>query len=230
MFKRLPRILTTQTGTRKNTLLQFLLQSAGVPETEPPSHGNDLVEAGISIVRAGRENHEAHCAGSSTEVRFNPSPKLLQRCCRPSILAARYMQSEDPSLPNVAIAVRTLLVGGYDLDSGGERQPAHIEIRCQKPSVFGVQVQFLIAITEALEFSPEQMHDIEGLAIRENRKPVFVGRNSTDAQLGWQEFLLILGGEVPSWRAVAATYSSALSTASTNNRPAGTSGEAVANF
>jgi hypothetical protein len=136
------------------------------------------------------------------------------------------MQNEDQFLPNVAVAVRTLLVSGYDLDTGGERHPTHIEIRCQKPSIFGVQVQFLIAITDSTEFTVEQIRDVEGLATRENRKPVFVGRNSTDSQLGWQEFLSILGGEVPSWRAVAPTYSSALSVASINKLPSGTTGEA----
>ena len=136
------------------------------------------------------------------------------------------MPNEDQSSPSVAVAVRTLLVGGYDLDTGGERQPTHIEIRCEKPSVFGVRVRFLIAITDSSAFTAEQIGDIERLAAQESRTVVFVGPDSTDDQLGWQEFLSTLGGEVPSWRAVSPTYSSALLTASTNKLPPGATGEA----
>ena len=136
------------------------------------------------------------------------------------------MPNGDNSSPRVATSVRTLLVGGYDLDAAAERHLTHIEIRCEKPSVFGVRVRFLIAITDADAFSVEQVGDLERLAKQENRTPVFVGRNPTDFQLGWQEFLSTLGGEVPSWRAVSPTYSAALSTASFNKLPAGTTGEA----
>lgn len=136
------------------------------------------------------------------------------------------MPNEDQSAPSVAAAVRTLLVGGYDLDSGGERQPTHLEIRCEKPSVFGVRVRFLIAITDTSAFTAGQIDEIKRLGAQENRAVVFVGRDSTDDQLGWQEFLSTLGGEVPSWRAVSPTYSSSLLTASTNKLPPGTTGEA----
>jgi hypothetical protein len=136
------------------------------------------------------------------------------------------MSSGAESLPSVAIAVRTLLVSGYSLDVGAERQPTHIEIRCEKSSIFGVDVRFLIAITESTEFTSQQMDDIRRIGLAENRTPVFVGRDSTSFQLGWQEFLSSLGGEVPSWRAVSSTYSSALSTAATNKLPPQTTGEA----
>lgn len=136
------------------------------------------------------------------------------------------MPNEDGSSPSVAAAVRTLLAGGYDLDTSAERYPAHIEIRCERPSVFGVRVRFLIAITEAESFSPQQIRDVGRMAAQENRVPVFVGLIPTDSQLGWQEFLSTLGGEVPSWRAVSATYPSALSIAATNKLPPGATGEA----
>lgn len=130
------------------------------------------------------------------------------------------------SSPNVAAAVRTLLAGGYSLDGGAERQPTHIEIRCAKPSVLGVEVYFLVAITEATEFSTEQVEDIRRSATSERRIPVFVGGDSTDSQLGWLEFLSSLGGEVPSWRALSPTYPSGLTTAATNRLPPLTMGEA----
>jgi hypothetical protein len=136
------------------------------------------------------------------------------------------MPNEDQVSPSVPVAVRTLLVSGYALDTAAERHLTHIEIRCGKLSVFGVQVPFLIAITDQATFTPEQIGDITRVARQENRTSVFVGRDATNSQLAWQEFLSALGGEVPSWRAVAPTYPPALLTASTNKTPPGTNGEA----
>jgi hypothetical protein len=136
------------------------------------------------------------------------------------------MPNEDQVAPGVSASVRTLLAGGYALDTAAERHPTHIEIRCGKLSVFGVQVQFLIAITDAAEFTTGQMADITRLAAQESRTPVFVGVDATDSQLGWQEFLSALGGEVPSWRAVSSTYATALVIAATNKNPPKTTGEA----
>jgi hypothetical protein len=136
------------------------------------------------------------------------------------------MSIENQGPPNVSVAVRTLLVSGYELDTAAERQPTHIEIRCKKLSVFGVGIPFLIAITEESRFASEEMEDIVRLSQSENRSPVFVGVESTESQLGWQEFLSTLGGAVPSWRAVSATYTNALLTTSRNLLPPDTVGEA----
>ena len=136
------------------------------------------------------------------------------------------MSNGVESVPSVPVAVRTLLVGGYTLSGSAERQPTHIEIRCEKASVFGVYVRFLIAISEADDFTQEQMEDIRRIGSAENRTPVFVAGDSTNVQLGWQEFLMSLGGEVPSWRAVSTTFSSALLTAAKNKLPPKTTGEA----
>lgn len=128
------------------------------------------------------------------------------------------------------MAVRTLIVGGYAIDGGAERHPSHIELRCEKASVFGVRVRFLIAITDTEEFTSEQLEDIRRVAEREQRAPVFVGKLDTEVQLGWQEFLLALGGEVPSWRALAQTYASDLVVVSKNALPPGRTGEAWLQF
>jgi hypothetical protein len=133
-------------------------------------------------------------------------------------------RQEAPSV--VAIAVRTLLVSGYVLDSAAVRQPTHIEIRCSKLSRLGVRVPFLIAITDAASFATVQITDITALAMQEGRSPVLVGSESTDFQLGWHEFLSALGGEVPSWRAVSSDYAEALQTAATNRLPRNATGEA----
>jgi hypothetical protein len=128
--------------------------------------------------------------------------------------------------PDVATAVRSLLVAGYDLDDSGERHPSHIEIRCAKPSVFGVEVRFLIAVTDMDEFSDPELEDIRRAAKQELRVPVFVGNESTDSQLGWSEFLSDLGGSVPSWRAISTSYAGTLAVASQNTLSPGMSGEA----
>lgn len=139
---------------------------------------------------------------------------------------AATMTEEFGSGPNVATAVRSLLVAGYDLDDAGERHPSHIELRCAKPSLLGVDVRFLIAITDIDEFSESQLEDIRRVAKQEFRAPVFVGIQSTDVQLGWVEFLSSLGGAVPSWRAISPDYSGTLSAASKNQLSPGMTGEA----
>lgn len=136
------------------------------------------------------------------------------------------MLDDSCSVPNVATAVRSLLVAGYDLDDAGERHPSHIEIRCLKPSVLGVDIHFLIALTDMDEFDEPQMEDVRRIARQEHRAVVFIGKESTDSQLGWSEFLSSLGGAVPSWRAISPSYSEALVIASTNKLPAGMIGEA----
>lgn len=129
----------------------------------------------------------------------------------------------DPG--QIAIAVRTLLAAGY-IVTGSQRQPTHIEIPCQRVSRFGVDLQFLVAITASKEFSPDTVIDTRRAATADHRTPVFVGEYPTDQQIGWDDFLEALGGAVPSWRALAPSFQLDLLTAARNELPPGTTGTA----
>jgi hypothetical protein len=62
------------------------------------------------------------------------------------------------------------------------------------------------------------------------RAAIFVSERGGEGQVSWTEFVNVLGGAVPSWRALSDEYSSALTTAAKNKLPQGMSGEAWAIF
>jgi hypothetical protein len=125
----------------------------------------------------------------------------------------------------VAVATRTLLAAGYAI-SGVHRQPGHIEFKCERVSRLGPTVQFLIAITDQGEFPEDHVKDIAHAAVNQNRLAVLVSNSGGPHQLGWTEFLEIMGGAVPSWKALTDEYREHLQKASKNEMPSGLTGEA----
>ncbi len=133
--------------------------------------------------------------------------------------------SVQPSADVVAVATRTLLAAGYAI-SGVQRQPAHIEFRCERVSRLGPTVPLLIAITDQADFSEDDVRAISHAASNQNRLPVLVSASGGPAQLTWVEFLEIMGGAVPSWKALTDEYHDHLERASRNEAPRGLVGEA----
>lgn len=125
----------------------------------------------------------------------------------------------------VAVATRTLLAAGYAI-SGVHRQPGHIEFKCERASRLGPTVQFLIAITDQGEFSGDNAEDIAHAAANQNRLAVLVSTSGGPRQLSWTEFLEVMGGAVPSWKALTDEYRDHLEQASRNEVPTGLTGEA----
>ena len=70
-------------------------------------------------------------------------------------------------LPQVAIAVRTLLLSGYVIETN-RRQPTHTELHCHS-FVLGSPVKLLIAMTEDKEFSPIVLSQIREAAKRDGQ-------------------------------------------------------------
>jgi hypothetical protein len=124
----------------------------------------------------------------------------------------------------VGIATRTLLAAGYSI-SGVHRPPDHIEFQCERTARLGATIRFLIAITNEPSFNTVQVESIEHTAVNQNRIAVFVSGDATTGHLSWSDFLDILGGAVPPWRVLTATFEQNLLTASTNKLPEGFSGE-----
>jgi hypothetical protein len=133
------------------------------------------------------------------------------------------------SLPHtsdlVGIATRTLLAAGYVV-SGSHRQPGHIEFRCERVTRLGPLIQLLIAITDQPMFSLDEAEDISRSASNQGRLAVLVSASGGQGQLSWSEFMDVLGGAVPSWKALTDEYRSHLLKASRNELPPGLSGEA----
>jgi hypothetical protein len=124
----------------------------------------------------------------------------------------------------VSIATRTLLAAGYVV-SGSHRQPDHIEFKCERVSRLGAVIRFLIAITDKRELSAEHAADIQHTAANQNRVPVLVASEGSTGQLSLKEFLDVLGGAVPSWRALTNDYNKHLELAAKNELPPGLTGE-----
>jgi hypothetical protein len=125
----------------------------------------------------------------------------------------------------VGIATRTLLAAGYVV-SGSHRQPSHIEFRCERATRLGPVVQLLIAITDQAAFSSDEAEDIARSASNQNRLAVLVSASGGQGQLSWSEFMEVLGGAVPSWKALTDEYRDHLRKASRNELPSGLTGEA----
>jgi hypothetical protein len=126
--------------------------------------------------------------------------------------------------PNVAVAVRTLLLSGYTIENN-RRQPTHTELECSAP-VLGIQIPLLIALTEEDELPPNVRDQLAQVAVRAKRGLVIVSALPGDDRLGWQDFLEFFGGAVPSWRALNDDYLLKLETAAKNTKPEGFQGEA----
>lgn len=125
---------------------------------------------------------------------------------------------------NVATATRTLRAAGFEITNVA-RHAAHIEYECEREDAFGAVVRYAIVISDGPEPSPDVQH-----AAREaagvGRTLVSVAAAAGPSWLTWNEFLSVLGGAVPSWRALDATFGEALVVSSRNELPRGARGEA----
>ncbi len=126
-------------------------------------------------------------------------------------------------------AVRTLMVSGYRI-VGVDTHPRHIEIRCERPSRLGALLRFRIAIAYEGAVSDVDVKAAKRTAESDGMASIFVGHSPRLGQTGWNEFLRVMGGAVPSWRALTPDYGSALETAARNKRPKGLRGEVWAIF
>jgi hypothetical protein len=125
---------------------------------------------------------------------------------------------------SVATATRTLRAAGFDI-TNVVRHPAHIEYQCEREDAFGANVRYLIVISPGDEPSLDLVFATKE-ASASGRTVVSVARLGGTSCLSWNEFLSVLGGAVPTWRALDDSYPDALRSASRNKLPTGASGEA----
>jgi hypothetical protein len=126
-------------------------------------------------------------------------------------------------------ATRTLLASGYVITST-DPHPTHIEFDCERPSRLGAILRFRMGFTAGNEFDSTTLKAMRNTADSAGRAAIFVSMRGGNGQVSWTEFVNVLGGAVPSWRALSSQYPAALMTAAKNKIPQGMSGEAWAIF
>jgi hypothetical protein len=136
----------------------------------------------------------------------------------------------EPKLDEmIVVANRTLRAAGYDVFQF-QRMQSHAEFRCRICSRLGAVIPFFFGFTSEGDFSREYEEEARRVSGAQGLALVLVSLNGGIGQVSWADFLRALGGGVPSWRALQANYSSALTTASIDQLPDGESGEAWALF
>jgi hypothetical protein len=123
------------------------------------------------------------------------------------------------------VLVRTLITAGFSVNNA-KRYPTHIEIESSRSDAFGIQVPYVFALTDEDKFPASlkthilENHSPHGILI------VFIAQEPDKECLGWQDILDILGGAVPTWRALGPDYSDYLLITGKNQLPEGALGEA----
>lgn len=125
--------------------------------------------------------------------------------------------------------VRSLIVNGYDV-AGSQRQPTHIELECKWRDAFGYTCNYLFVICDKGRPSQTQLDAITREASQRNQNVVLVTNSPEEGIISKDEFLSLLGGAVPSWRALGPTYTESLLQSAANKLPKGFTGEAWAVF
>ncbi len=125
----------------------------------------------------------------------------------------------------VEVATRTLVANGYAI-TGVVRSPRYIELACERSDNLGARCRFLIVATDEESLTPAEIGTVEYSALRDGRALVLIGREGTDRQLSWADFLDALGGAVPAWRALAEFYGEWLVKTAANQLPTDETGEA----
>ena len=127
--------------------------------------------------------------------------------------------------PSVPVASRTLTVAGFEI-TNCVRHPGYAALECERLDVFGAMVRYLIVICEGAAPPENDLPNIQRDAQREHRLRVIVAEARGAEWIAWSDFLLMLGGAVPAWRALGSEYDEALLILAANRLPAGSRGEA----
>ena len=130
----------------------------------------------------------------------------------------------DPNDPVPDVA-RTLVASGFTID-GLTRHGPYSEFRCTRETLLGATVAMLLVVGHHEELTDTQIEDLERAATTQGRSLVLVAGARGPRTLSYSDLFDAVGGAVPSWRALADTYSESLAIASTNQLPDGETGEA----
>lgn len=129
----------------------------------------------------------------------------------------------------VGVVVRALLLAGYTIERS-QTGPRFVTINCCRAGLLGAKTHVMLVLVEDVVLAADEIEDLQRVAQREHRELVLVSDAQDDGVLRWQDLYNALGGEVPSWRAIAPSFREDLLSTSENRLPDGQDGEAWFQF
>ena len=127
--------------------------------------------------------------------------------------------------PDVSLAVRTLLSGGFVL-SKVQREPGYALLVARRLDEFGVAHCYCFAVFED-EFAPAQVETIKIAAKYYSAEPVLVGEGIADLpSLEWDRFISLFGGPILSLKPFEPRFREHLRELGHNKLPEGLEGKA----
>jgi hypothetical protein len=139
-----------------------------------------------------------------------------------TFLKPQYFLSNN--VPSTTVSTRTLIVAGFHIIDF-IRHPSHGEYVCTHPDIFGMPIRYVIALYDKAA-NKSDILNAKRIAERKGHIFIAVSKKATADCIKWSNFLEILGGAVPSWRALSDSYSDILISSSKNRVPKNSSGEA----
>ena len=134
-------------------------------------------------------------------------------------------ETEPTTGPDLALAVRTLLSGGFIL-SKVQREPGYALIIARRIDEFRVAHRYCFAVFED-EFAPAQVEAVKIAAKYHGAEPVLVGEGVADLPtLEWDGFISLFGGPIFSLKPFEPRFREHLHELGHNRLPEGLGGKA----
>lgn len=127
--------------------------------------------------------------------------------------------------PNIAIAVRTLLTGGFDLENA-HRNPGYMLFNAYTYDEFGALLRYSFVLAEEI-LTEAQINAAKTAADFYNSNLVVIGHTNADVtQIEWNTFINLFGGPIFSTSPLEEDFAQQLVTLSYNQLPNGLHGQA----
>lgn len=130
----------------------------------------------------------------------------------------------SPAGPELSLAVRTLLSGGFLLDRV-ERQPGYALLIARRLDEFEVAHRYCFAVFEQ-EFSPSQIETVRIESKHYGAEPVLIGEGIAEMPcLDWDRFMSLFGGPILSLKPFEPQFREHLNELGRNRLPEGLEGK-----
>jgi hypothetical protein len=127
----------------------------------------------------------------------------------------------------VRTAHRTLRAAGYVI-TDSTRTDQYVALVCERTSLLRAKLRFVVAISYSDDFTDGARARLSLRANEEHAVLIYVAASdpSKEDVVPWREFLDVLGGAIPSWRALSSDYRTRLVMTSIGELPANETAEA----